>query len=110
VRRQRLGVPDDLRVTGPPERRIGGDASDVTTRRMCVIRSQTHPVTKNQQACDNLNHRRANAPVAHCPQCGGVVNASLRAARCDDARHLTARRTFAHYCVNCGTQLVAPMR
>lgn len=72
---------------------------------MCVI-GQTKP----KQTCENLNHRRANAPVAHCPQCGGVVNPSLRAARCDDARHTIARRTFAHYCINCGTQLIAPLR
>ena len=67
--------------------------------------------TKQASACENLNHRRANAPVAHCPQCGGVVNQSLRAAsRCDDARHTVARRTFAAYCINCGTQLIAPLR
>jgi hypothetical protein len=74
---------------------------------MCVI----GPQANQKQACDNLNHRRANAPVSHCQQCAGVVNPSLRAAsRCDDARHLSARRTFAHYCVHCGTQLVAPLR
>lgn len=67
--------------------------------------------TKQAQQCENLNHRRANAPVAHCPQCGGVVNATLRgAARCDDARHTVARRTFAAYCIECGMQLIAPMR
>ena len=70
---------------------------------------QQHP--KKANACDNLNHRRANAPVAHCPQCGGIVNQSLRAAsRCDDSRHLAARRTFAAFCITCGTQLIAPLR
>ncbi len=69
------------------------------------------PQSKQGTACENLNHRRANAPVAHCPQCGGVVNKSLSgAARCDDARHLAARRTFAAYCIQCGTQLIAPLR
>jgi hypothetical protein len=66
---------------------------------------------KTSNACDNLNHRRANAPVAHCPQCGGVVNPSLRgASRCDEAGHQKARRTFAAYCIQCGTQLIAPLR
>jgi hypothetical protein len=67
--------------------------------------------TKRVNACENLNHRRANAPVAHCPQCGEVVNQSLRAgARCDDARHTIARRTFAAFCIHCGTRLIAPPR
>jgi hypothetical protein len=39
------------------------------------------------------------------------VNQSLRgAARCDDARHSAARRTFAAYCITCGAQLIAPLR
>ncbi len=69
------------------------------------------PSKRQALACENLNHRRANAPVAHCPQCGGVVNQNLRgAARCDDAQHVQARRTFAAYCIHCGTQLIAPVR
>jgi hypothetical protein len=69
------------------------------------------PSKQRAPACENLNHRRANAPVAHCPQCGGVVNQTLRgAARCDDAKHTQARRTFAAYCITCGTQLIAPLR
>ena len=56
--------------------------------------------------CDNMNHRRADARVAHCPQCGGVVNASLRSHACNEADHAAARRRQVEYCVNCGTQLI----
>ncbi|MFN8544666.1 MAG: hypothetical protein U0807_10760 [Candidatus Binatia bacterium] len=56
--------------------------------------------------CDNMNHRRAGAPVAHCPQCGGVVNASIRAPRCGEAEHAAARRRQAVFCVHCGAQLI----
>jgi hypothetical protein len=66
--------------------------------------------TKQPQPCENLNHRRANAPVGHCPQCGGVVNERARAERCDDAQHAAARRSHAAYCIRCGTQLIAPYR
>ena len=68
------------------------------------------PRSKTAPPCENLNHRRANAPVGHCPQCGGVVNPNARTPKCDEARHLAARRTFAAYCINCGTQLIAPLR
>jgi hypothetical protein len=65
---------------------------------------------KQPISCDNLNHRRQNAPVGHCPQCGGVVNSSLRVAPCDEEQHTVARRKHAAYCVQCGTQLIAPYR
>jgi len=57
--------------------------------------------------CDNLNHRRSNAPVSHCPSCGSVVNDKLDAVKCTDARHDSARRQQNHFCVDCGKQLVA---
>jgi ribosomal protein S27AE len=53
-----------------------------------------------------MNHRRANAPVGHCPQCGGVVNDSVRAAPCSEAQHATARLRHTVFCVNCGVQLI----
>jgi len=56
--------------------------------------------------CENLNHRRATAPVGHCPQCGGVVNAHIRAQPCNETRHAAARRDRAAFCVDCGTQLI----
>lgn len=61
---------------------------------------------KQGSACDNLNHRRSNAPVGHCPQCGAVVNANVRPQPCDDARHAAARRQQSMYCVDCGQQLI----
>jgi len=56
--------------------------------------------------CENMNHRRTNAPVGHCPQCGGVVNDSVRAAPCSEAQHATARLRHTVFCVNCGVQLI----
>ena len=38
-------------------------------------------------ACANMNHRRRDAPVSHCPECGGVVNAQLALMHCADAKH-----------------------
>ena len=56
--------------------------------------------------CSNMNHRRRDAPVRHCPQCGGVVNGDVVARACSDEAHATARRQRAAFCVHCGTQLV----
>jgi hypothetical protein len=56
--------------------------------------------------CSNLNHRRASAPVGHCPQCGDVVNARIRAQPCNETQHAAARRDRAAFCVHCGTQLI----
>ena len=56
--------------------------------------------------CDNLNHRRSDPPVGHCPQCGGVVNARIRAQPCSEAQHAAARRHQTVFCVDCGTQLI----
>ncbi len=59
-------------------------------------------------ACENMNHRRQDAPVAHCPQCGSVVNPSIVAAPCTDAKHAAARRRQSAYCVDCGGMLIRP--
>jgi hypothetical protein len=56
--------------------------------------------------CDNLNHRRKDPPYAHCPQCGGVVNARLSAKMCTETGHAKARRDRTAYCVDCGEQLI----
>jgi hypothetical protein len=69
---------------------------------MPIVRAE-----RGANPCDNMNHRRANAPVGHCPQCGGVVNAAARSLRCDESKHAAARRRQAIYCVDCGTQLIA---
>jgi hypothetical protein len=57
--------------------------------------------------CENMNHRRTDAPVAHCPQCGNVVNASKRYAHCPEDAHARARREGSVFCVHCGTRLIA---
>jgi len=56
--------------------------------------------------CENMNHRRADAPVGHCPQCGGVVNARIRAQPCSEVQHAAARRDQSVFCVDCGAQLI----
>ena len=56
--------------------------------------------------CDNMNHRRTNSPVPHCPQCGGVVNARLATGHCDEAKHAASRRRQSVFCVECGAQLI----
>jgi primosomal protein N' len=60
--------------------------------------------------CENMNHRRGNAPVGHCPECGGVVNAVLAANHCDGSRHAVARRQGRTFCVDCGTRLITGAR
>jgi hypothetical protein len=57
--------------------------------------------------CDNMNHRRRNAPVSHCPECGAVVNPEhVAAERCAEPKHAAARRRQSRFCVDCGTQLI----
>jgi len=56
--------------------------------------------------CDNMNHRRANAPVPYCPQCGGVVNQYLSARTCTPEQHAITRRQGSVFCVGCGVQLI----
>lgn len=57
--------------------------------------------------CENLNHRRANAPVRHCPTCGGVVNERVRAQQCSEVQHAVVRRERSVFCADCGTRLIA---
>jgi len=59
-----------------------------------------------RSVCDNLNHRRAHAPVRHCPTCGGAVNEAISAGRCSEAHHATARRQQNTFCVDCGARLI----
>ena len=61
-----------------------------------------------QPTCDNMNQTvQTNSPVAHCPQCGRVVNDRISKGRCDEQRHADARRRQSEYCVDCGQQLIA---
>jgi predicted RNA-binding Zn-ribbon protein involved in translation (DUF1610 family) len=62
---------------------------------------------RRTNSCENLNHRRANAPVRHCPGCGGVVNDRVRAQQCSETQHAAARRERSVFCADCGTQLIA---
>ncbi len=55
--------------------------------------------------CENMNHRRANAPVPHCPQCGRVVNGKIARRSCTDDEHAVLRRQGAMFCVGCGLRL-----
>jgi hypothetical protein len=64
-------------------------------------------VQRSGPACENMNHRRRDAPVSHCSECGGVVNAGLRATDCDGSRHDLARRQGRTFCVDCGVRLIA---
>lgn len=57
-------------------------------------------------ACHNMNHRRRDAPVGHCPQCGGVVNAQAALRGCSDDKHAAARRRQSTFCVDCGKKLI----
>ena len=59
-----------------------------------------------KQLCENMNHRRAKAPVAHCSQCGDVVNEDIRPLPCTESQHAAARRRQIAFCVHCGTQLI----
>jgi hypothetical protein len=53
-----------------------------------------------------MNHRRRDAPVGHCPQCGAVVNAQMARRICSESEHAAARRRQSIFCVDCGTRLV----
>jgi len=45
----------------------------------------------SRTACENMNHPRRDAPVSHCPECGGVVNAGLRGdTLCDGSKYAVA--------------------
>ena len=63
-------------------------------------------IGRQPNPCDNMNHRRADAPVGHCPQCGGVVNDRIHAAPCSEPRHAAARRNQSIFCVDCGIRLI----
>ncbi len=56
--------------------------------------------------CSNLNHRRVNAPVRCCPNCGEVVNKGMPTGHCDDGEHAIKRRQRNKYCTLCGDQLI----
>ena len=57
-------------------------------------------------ACENMNHRRTNAPLPYCPQCGGLVNRDLPRRTCSAEQHAFSRRQGSVFCVGCGAQLI----
>lgn len=65
---------------------------------------------RSPNACENMNHRRANAPVPYCPQCGGVVNQDLPRRACTTEQHAVSRRQGSMFCLGCGIQLIANRR
>jgi hypothetical protein len=57
--------------------------------------------------CPNRNHARQDAPVRHCPQCGGVVNGAVAVKQCGEPGHAVHRRQQYRYCIDCGIELIA---
>jgi len=57
-------------------------------------------------SCPNFNHRRSNAPVRFCPDCGEVVNDAVPAQKCSKDKHAEKRRELSKYCSDCGEQLI----
>jgi hypothetical protein len=53
-----------------------------------------------------MNHRRRDAPVRHCPQRGGVVNAQIAHMDCVETKHAVPRRQGRTFCVDSGARLV----
>jgi hypothetical protein len=62
-------------------------------------------VIRQEVFCQNLNHRRTTVTVRHCPQCGEVVNADVRKARCEPPDHAARVRDGASFCMHCGLRL-----
>ena len=58
------------------------------------------------RACENLNHRRSDAPVRNCPQCGEIVNKQISIMACSEVEHARAKRNRSEYCAHCGLQLI----
>ena len=59
-----------------------------------------------RERCPNDNHGRAVITIRFCPNCGVVVNESIRAKACTVAEHARRRRVRNIYCVDCGQGLV----
>ncbi len=49
--------------------------------------------------CRNMNHRRSDAPVRHCPNCGGTVNMNIPAKKCNDNEYAESRMNKNKYYV-----------
>ncbi len=62
----------------------------------------------NPTTCSNLNHRRSDAPVRFCPQCGEVVSRGVAIKRCGEKEHARKRQSGEGFCVDCGERLIKP--
>ena len=65
------------------------------------------PAGRAWTRCDNLNHLRPNAPIRHCPQCGGTVNEQRARMQCEATVHATRRKQQSNFCIDCGTELIS---
>lgn len=59
-------------------------------------------------SCPNFNHRKANAPVRGCPNCGGIVNPNVRPQKCGEQEHAHRRKNGDLFCTACCEQLRTP--
>jgi len=57
-------------------------------------------------SCSNMNHRRSDAPVRFCPNCGEVVNVAIAIKSCSEEVHATKRKNMETFCVDCGERLI----
>ncbi|MCP4602689.1 MAG: hypothetical protein GY847_19600 [Proteobacteria bacterium] len=58
------------------------------------------------KSCPNMNHKRPNALVRVCPNCGEVVNPNIPAKKCNEKEHADRRRKQNKFCTDCGEQLI----
>ena len=56
-------------------------------------------------ACNNLNHRKSDAPVRFRSMCGEVVNDRRSARSCTAEEHASRRKNRDLFCVYCGKAL-----
>lgn len=63
---------------------------------------------RSESNCQNMNHRRSDAPVRFCPSCGSVVNAKVQPRSCTASKHDASRQNQSQFCVDCGERLIKP--
>lgn len=56
--------------------------------------------------CPNLNHGRSHPQVRYCPECGELLDASVRARPCSSLKHARERMNRNRFCMDCGEQLI----
>ena len=56
--------------------------------------------------CPNVNHRRANAPVWHCPNCGGAGNGEGPTKNFHKDNHAKQRRQRNTFRLDCGKRFI----